>query len=55
MKRKRHTEEQIIAILKEHEAAVKTVDLCQTRDQRGNLLRLEGQIRWPESIAGQAP
>ena len=29
MKRKRHTEKQIIAILKEHEAGVKTVDLCR--------------------------
>ena len=29
MKRKRHTEEQIIAILKEHEAGMKTVDLCR--------------------------
>jgi putative transposase len=29
MKRKRHAEEQIIAILKEHEAGVKTVDLCR--------------------------
>jgi hypothetical protein len=28
MKRKRHTEEQIIAILKEHEAGVKTADLA---------------------------
>jgi putative transposase len=27
MKRKRHTEEQIIAILKEHEAGMKTVDV----------------------------
>ena len=27
MKRKRHTEEQIIAILKEHEAGVKTAEL----------------------------
>jgi len=27
MKRKRHTEDQIIAILKEHEAGVKTADL----------------------------
>jgi putative transposase len=31
MKRKRHTEEQIIAILKEHEAEVKTADLCRKR------------------------
>ena len=29
MKRKRFTEEQIIAILKEHEAGVKTADLCR--------------------------
>jgi putative transposase len=29
MKRKRHTEEQIIALLKEHEAGVKTADLCR--------------------------
>ena len=29
MKRKRHTEVQIIAILKEHEAGVKTADLCR--------------------------
>jgi len=29
MKRKRHAEEQIIAILKEHEAGVKTADLCR--------------------------
>ena len=29
MKRKRHTEEQIITILKEHEAGMKTADLCR--------------------------
>jgi putative transposase len=29
MKRKRHTEEQIIAILKEHEARMKTGDICR--------------------------
>ena len=29
MKRKRHTEERIIAILKEHEAGVNTADLCR--------------------------
>jgi putative transposase len=29
MKRKLHTEEQIIAILKEHEAGMKTADLCR--------------------------
>ena len=29
MKRNRHTEEQIIAILKEHEAGSKTADVCR--------------------------
>jgi putative transposase len=29
MKRNRHTEEQILAILKEHEAGMKTADLCR--------------------------
>jgi len=29
MKKSRYTEEQIIAILKQHEAGVKTVDLCR--------------------------
>ena len=29
MKRKRHTEEQIIAILKEHEAGMKTAEVCR--------------------------
>jgi len=29
MKRKRHTEEQIIAILKEHDAGLKTADVCR--------------------------
>jgi len=29
MKRKGHTEEQIIAILKEHEAGMKAADLCR--------------------------
>jgi hypothetical protein len=29
IKRKRHTEEQIIAILKEHEAGMRTADLCR--------------------------
>ena len=46
MKRKRHTEEQIIAILKEHEAGIKTADLCRKHgDQRGELLQLESQVR----------
>jgi putative transposase len=32
MKRKRHTEEQIISILKEHEAGVKTADVCRKHE-----------------------
>ena len=31
MKRKRHSEEEIIAILKEHEAGMNTADLCRKR------------------------
>jgi hypothetical protein len=31
MKRKRHTEEQIIATLKEHEAGMKTAEVCRKR------------------------
>ena len=43
MKRKRHTEEQIIAILKEHEAGVKTADLCRKHGiSEGELLQLQG-------------
>ena len=53
MKRKRHTEVQIIAILKEHEAGVKTADLCRS-NQRGELLQLEGQVRRARSLRGQA-
>jgi putative transposase len=29
MKRKRHTEDQVIGILKEHEAGLKTAELCR--------------------------
>ena len=36
MKKSRYTEEQIIGILKQHEAGVKTADLCRRAwDQRG--------------------
>ena len=48
MKRKRHTEEQIIAILKEHEAGVKTADLCR----KHKIERLAGgrQVGFPATI-----
>jgi len=45
MKRKQFTEEQIIAVLREHEAGMKTADLPEARDLRGNALQLEGQVR----------
>ena len=55
MKRKRHTEEQIIAILKEHEAGSEDGrSVPQARDQRGKLLQLEGQVWRAGSLRGQA-
>ena len=45
MKRKRHTEEQIIAILKEHEAGVKTADLCRKHGISEASFYMEGQVR----------
>jgi hypothetical protein len=47
MKRKRHTEEQIIGILKEHEAGVKTADLSSRPGSASELGQLEA-----ESAAG---
>ena len=44
MKRKRHTEEQIIAILKEHEAGVKTADLCRKHGISEASFYMEGQV-----------
>jgi hypothetical protein len=55
MKRKRHTEEQIIAILREHEAGMKTADLRRKHDQRAHVLQLESQVRRPRGFRGQAP
>ena len=46
MKKSRYTEEQIIGILKQHEAGVKTADLVPgARDQRGDVLWLEVEVR----------
>jgi hypothetical protein len=39
MKRKRHTEEQIIAILKEHEAGMNIADLCRGGGCGGTSIR----------------
>lgn len=45
MKRARFTEEQIIAVLKEHEAGTKTADLARKHGiSEGDDLQLEGQI-----------
>jgi len=44
MKKSRYTEEQIIAILKQHEAGVKTADLCRSMDQRSDVLWLEVEV-----------
>ena len=46
MKRARFTEEQIIGVLKEHEAGAKTADLARKqRDIGSDDLQLEGQGR----------
>jgi len=46
MKGTRHSEEQIIAILKQGEAGLTTAELCrQQRDHGANLLPLEGEVR----------
>ena len=45
MKKSRYTEEQIIAILKQHEAGVKTADLCREHGiSAGDVLRLEVEV-----------
>ena len=47
MKKSRYTEEQIIGILKQHEAGVKTADLCRERPiSEGDVLQLEIEVRW---------
>jgi putative transposase len=50
MKRKRHTEEQIIAILKEHEAGMKTADLC-----RKHGISEASFYNWKAKYGGRSP
>jgi hypothetical protein len=47
MKGTRHSEEQIIAILKQGEAGLTTAGVVPTaRDHGADLLPLEGEVRW---------
>jgi transposase InsO family protein len=48
MKRSRFSEEQIIGILKEHEAGVSVADLCRQH------LQMEGEVRRDGGLGGQA-
>ncbi|WP_442868709.1 transposase [Bradyrhizobium sp. CCBAU 21360] len=50
MKRSRFSEEQIIGILKEHEAGVSVADLCRKRQH----LQVESPFRWGGDLGGQA-
>jgi hypothetical protein len=51
MKRARFTEEQIIGVLKEHEAGAKTADPgAQAWRLGSDALQLEGQVRRPGGV-----
>jgi hypothetical protein len=45
MRGTRHSEEQVIAILKQADSGVKTTELPAARHHRGDLLPLESQVR----------
>lgn len=47
--KKRFTEEQIIGVLKEAEAKIATAP--QTRDLRGHVLQLEGEVRRDDDVS----
>jgi putative transposase len=54
MKRARLTEEQIIGVLKEHEAGAKTADLARKHGvSEATLYKLEGQVRRHGGLRGQ--
>jgi len=56
MKRKRHTEEQIIAILKEHEAGMETADLCRKHGiSEASFYNWKAKYGGLRSLRGQAP
>ncbi len=52
MKKSHFSETQIISILKQQEAGMKTTDIC--RDQSGNILQLEIQVWWHGSLRCEA-
>ena len=54
MKKSRYTEEQVIGILKQHEAGLKTADVCREHGISGDVLRLEAEVRWDGRERGAA-
>ena len=54
MKRARFTEEQIIGVLREHEAGARTVDLARKHGVSEATLYLEDQVRRPGGVRSQA-
>ena len=53
-KRSRFSEEQIIGILKEHEADVSVADLPQAWRQRRQHLQMKSEVRRDRGVGGQA-
>ena len=54
MKKSRYSEEQIIAVLKEHQAGIWCRALPQARGQRSDGLQLAVTLRWDGDFRGSA-